>query len=65
MPPDLNTKLHLSIDDDDARDINAAIAVYQRRSHQAFGEVIVPEGASCQAGAILAEICRAWMETHH
>lgn len=64
MPSDPNTHMHLSLDADDSRAVHAAIATYQRRSHKAFGEVIVPEGESNNAGAVLAEICRDWMETH-
>lgn len=48
----------LTLDDDDARDINAAIAFWQRF------RVRLPEGDSCTAGAVLGEICRNWLESH-
>lgn len=48
----------LTLDEDDERTIQAAIAEYQRRHHAAFGETILPEGESCMAGAIIAELVR-------
>jgi hypothetical protein len=55
----------INLDDDDARDINRAIAHYQatrRWTAAQGGGVLLPEGESDLAGAILGEICRDWLE---
>lgn len=59
-------QLTLNVDDDDERDINAAIARYQKtcRWHDKQGGVMLPEGESDLAGAIIGEICRDWLESH-
>lgn len=55
----------LHLDPDDERDLNAAISHYQatRRWKDEQGGVILPEGESCVAGAILGELCRDWLES--
>jgi hypothetical protein len=53
--------LVLRVDADDARDINAAIAVYQRRNHY-MGGCLLPDGEGDMAGRCLGEICRGWLE---
>ena len=55
-------KLAFEADDLDAAAILRAIACYQRRSNEAWGETIVPEHESDLGAAILAEICRSWLE---
>jgi len=55
-------KICFDVDELDAAAINKAIAVHQRRDHEAFGSHILPEGESDTAGATLAEICRDWLE---
>lgn len=61
-------QLTFTPDDDDARAIHEAIALYQSTRHAsryeegATGSLLAP-GDSDLRGAILAEICRAWMET--
>lgn len=52
------------VDDDDEAAIRDAIAAYQRGSHQANGETLVSDGDSDLGGAVLAEICRGWLERH-
>lgn len=47
-------------DPDDAASIHEAVAMHQRE--RIDGEHILPEGDSDTLGAILAEICRDWME---
>ena len=51
----------LIVDEDDAAAVHRAIADYQRASRDEHG-VILPEGESDLPGAILAEICRGWLE---
>ncbi len=65
MSPTLTT-LTVRLDELDAGAVHAAIAHYQAtwRYRDAEGGVILPEGESDTAGAVLAEICRAWLETH-
>ncbi len=59
----------LTLDPDDERDINAAIAHYQasRRWENFEGcpekGTCLPEGESCMAGAILGELCRNFLES--
>ena len=55
--------ISFDVDTQDERHIRQAIAVYQRQSYQACGEVIVAEGESDAGGAILAEICRGFIES--
>lgn len=59
----------LFLDPDDERDVNAAITEFQRKGMrwpaddpETPGALILPEGESCTAGAILGEICRDWLE---
>lgn len=57
--------LTITLDPDDARDINAAIARYQsstRWPQSDGGGVLLPEGESDLPGAILGEICRYWLD---
>ena len=58
------TKKSLTLDADDDRSINEAIATYQatHRWKDEQGGVLLPEGESCIAGAILGEICRDWLD---
>lgn len=56
------TIMVLNLDADDARDINAAIAHYQRTRRWPEGGTSLPEGESDMAGAIIGEICRDWLE---
>jgi len=50
----------LQLDDDDDRAIQAAIAARQTvRDQQGC---ILPDGESDLAGALIAEICRGWLE---
>lgn len=57
------TRLTFDVDSDDERDINAAIARYQRYNRwEDTGETLVPEGDGPLCGLILAEICRAYLE---
>lgn len=68
----MNLTIVLSVDEDDDRDINAAISMYQAtrrwellrsgRSAPTAQGVFLPEGDSDLPGAILGEICRMWME---
>ena len=55
-------KITLELDEDDARDVNAAIATWQARARDSAG-VNLPEGESCIRGAILAIICRGWLDS--
>ena len=57
-------KITFDLDDGDYRDLNAAIATYQRRNRwkDEQGGVLIPEGESDLLGAIIGEICRDWME---
>lgn len=52
------------VDEDDSRAINAAIAYYQvhNRWDDEDGGILIPEGESDLAGAVLGEICRGWLE---
>ena len=50
------------VDADDARSIHEAIALYQRRSRWPEGGTLVAEGSSDLRGAVLGEICRAYLE---
>lgn len=60
----MNTKRTFDLDEDDERDVNAAIAEFQRRGARFDdGELILGEGESCFPGAILGEICRSWLES--
>lgn len=57
-----------TLDDDDARAIHEAIALYQTTRRVSLYEpgatgVLLSDGESDLRGAILAEICRSWMET--
>jgi hypothetical protein len=58
-----NTIRTFSLDADDERHVNQAIA-YRQAHLRVEGECILPEGESDTAGAILAEICRDWLEAH-
>lgn len=62
---DLHTFNFLA-DDDDYRDIQAAIVKYQatRRWNDSMGGVLLGEGEGDLAARILGEICRDWMEAH-
>lgn len=57
-------EIRLILDDDDYRDVNAAIAERQRspRWYDEEGGVLLPEGDSDLPGAIIGEICRAWLD---
>jgi hypothetical protein len=73
MLTDFSTRL----DDEDAATVNRAIAVYQREIRwermsppgtickcgcgQEMSGVYLPAGGSDVAGAVLAQICRAWL----
>lgn len=54
-------KLTLVLDDDDDRAVQAAIAERQRDSRWPDG-VMLPEGESDLPGAIIAEICRGYVD---
>ena len=54
-------RMILDLDADNARDINAAIALYQRTFRHDDGDTMVGEGEGDLAGAILGEICRDWL----
>lgn len=59
----MNVTKTLRLDVDDERDVNRAIAEFQRSgARHEDGELVLGEGTSCMAGAILGEICRAWLE---
>lgn len=51
---------HFEADDLDAESIHRAIAVHQ--AGRIDGEHILPDGDSDTMGAVLAEICRDWIE---
>lgn len=53
----------VTLDKHDDRDITAAVATFQLRN-AAWQGVLLPDGGSCKLGAILAEICRDWLESH-
>jgi hypothetical protein len=53
--------MHLLLDEDDYRSIQQAIARRQSWRH-ADGGCILPAGESNTPGAIIAEICRGWLE---
>lgn len=55
-----NHTLSLSLDDDDFRDVMAAIQ--RRKTFQIHGSVILPDSKSNEVGCVLAEICRGWQE---
>jgi hypothetical protein len=55
------TLLTFDVDDDDARDINAAIAIFQKRNRRMHG-ALLPDGDGDLAGRVLAEVCRDWLE---
>lgn len=52
----------IEVDSDDERAIIEAISYYQAHSHSIHGQTIVAEGTSSLRGAILGEICRAWID---
>jgi hypothetical protein len=56
--------LTLVLDDDDERAVQAAMAERQRSSRwdDSDGGVLLPEGDSDLPGAIIAEICRAYVD---
>ncbi len=56
--------LTLMLDEDDHRAVQAAIAERQRspRWEDSDGGVLLPEGESDLLGAIIAEICRAYVD---
>ncbi len=54
--------LTLVLDNDDDRAVQAAIAERQRDSRWPDGGVMLPEGKSNLSGAIIAEICRAYVD---
>jgi hypothetical protein len=60
----MTQRLTLSLDEDDARAVHEAIARYQQRSRWPEGGTLLPDGESDQAGAVLAEICRGWLEMY-
>jgi hypothetical protein len=53
-----NRTMTLSLDEDDWEAIQAEIARRQAASHAAYGETLLPEGDSCLAGALIAEMVR-------
>lgn len=68
MPAEIAKTFRL--DPDDERDVNAAIAHAQRTwprwpadDAETPNSLILGEGRSCLAGAILGEICRSWLES--
>lgn len=61
---DTTMTLSYRVDESDESAIRAAITAYQRGSHEAAGETIVSDSGSDLGGAILAEICRGWLEQH-
>jgi hypothetical protein len=52
----------LNVDDLDLQAIQDAIAHYEAIHIKNFGEVILPDGDSEQPGAIIAELCRGYLE---
>lgn len=58
-------KMLLELDEDDYRAVQAAIAHRQKMFRDIPGceRGIMPEGDSNTAGAVLAEICRGWLES--
>lgn len=54
-------QITLTVDDLDAAMLHRAITDYQRRNRDRHG-VILPDGESDLPGAILAEICRDWID---
>lgn len=55
----------LNLDEDDYNSIQEAIAkrqAYGRNLPDSNGQKIMPDGDSNIAGAVLAEICRGWIE---
>jgi hypothetical protein len=54
-------RLVLELDEDDWDAIQEAIARRQAWRH-ADGGPLLPDGESNTAGAVLAEICRGWVE---
>lgn len=58
-------RLTLELDADDFDAVQTALGKYQTRSRWSArngGGVMVPEGESDLAGAIIGEICRDWLE---
>lgn len=53
-------RVNLELDDDDMRSVHEAIA--KRQASRVNNESIMPDGESCVRGAIIAEICRGWIE---
>ncbi len=54
--------LTLILDEDDSRAVHEAIAKRQQESRWPEGGVLLPEGESDLPGAIIAEICRAYVD---
>ena len=52
--------MHLSLDHEDYRDIQQAIA--KRQTWRNETGCILPDSQSDRAGLLLAEICRGWMD---
>jgi DNA adenine methylase len=55
-------RMTITLDPDDERAVNTAIATYQRLNRWPEGGTLIPEGESDLAGAIVAEICRAYLQ---
>lgn len=55
-------KMELLLDEEDYRDIQKEIAQYQASSHKNFGSLIIPDGESNLAGAIIGEAVRSLWE---
>lgn len=53
-------RLELTLDKDDAKAINKAIAVAQ--SVRINNVCMLPDTESCLAGTAIGEICRQWLE---
>jgi hypothetical protein len=51
-------------DDDDHRDIYAAIAAYQR-ARRTENQLMIGDGDGDLAARILGSICRAWMDANN
>lgn len=52
----------LELDEEDYAAVQQAIAAYQTGTRWPEGGCVLPENESDLAGAVLAEICRGWLE---